>query len=292
NLTLDHTIVAGNIDNTVTRPDVGGNVTASYSLIGDTTGATITDNGGNLLNQNPMLEMLQNNGGATKTHELLAGSPAIDMGDLAASPGVGTVPLFDQRGNNFGRVQNGRIDIGAFEVPSTPSADFDGDGFITGLDFLLWQIGFGIPAPDAVKTDGDADNDLDVDSSDLDIWELQYGTAAPIVAATSASISAESFSTGPLAEPSLASGELADLALAVALAEEANGASGKREFVAHSPPLEFFSAEQIGRSTSVSGSSVSSSATTSTPRDDERQSPEGPSPWEDALDEAFASVFE
>ena len=196
-------------------------------------------------------------------------------------------PLFDQRGNNFGRLQNGRIDIGAFEVRDTLSADFDGGGFIDGFDFLLWQIGFGTPAPDATKADGDADNDLDVDGDDLDVWELQYGTAAPIVAVTSALIASE-----PTSQPSLASGDLVDVALAMALAEEANGASGKREFVAHSPPLEFFSAEQIGRSDSVSAPSISSSATTSTLRDDERQSPEGPSPWEDALDEAFASVFE
>jgi len=46
------------------------------------------------------------------------------------------------------------------------------------------------------------------------------------------------------------------------------------------------------RNDPISAPGTSSSATTSTPRDDERQSPEGPSPWEDALDEAFASVFE
>ena len=104
---------------------------------------------------------------------------------MVASPGVGDVPLFDQRGNNYGRVQNGRIDIGAFEVRETLSADFDSDGFITGFDFLLWQLGVGTAAPDAVKTDGDADNDLDADHSDLDVWELQYGSAAPIVAVAS-----------------------------------------------------------------------------------------------------------
>ena len=42
-------------------------------------------------------------------------------------PGVGAVPLFNQRGNPFGRVKDGdvvgaRIDIGAFEVqPDGPA---------------------------------------------------------------------------------------------------------------------------------------------------------------------------
>ena len=94
------------------------------------------------------------------------------------------MPLFDQRGDNFGRVQNGRIDIGAFEVQQlvVDSADFDADGDIDGRDFLLWQRGFGTVAPNATKSDGDADNDLDVDGDDLAIWQNQYGQPAPLVA--------------------------------------------------------------------------------------------------------------
>ena len=180
-----------------------------------------------------------------------------------------------------------QIDVGDIESRNTHSADFDGDGFITGFDFLAWQRGFGTPAPNAFKSDGDADNDFDVDSSDLDVWESQYGTAAPLVAAATALIATE-----PVAEPSLTSSDLVDVGLAVVLAEEADGVSGEREFVAHSPQLEFFTVEQIGRTDSVSALSISSSATTGTPRDDERQSPEEPSPWEDALDEVFASAVQ
>jgi hypothetical protein len=36
--------------------------------------------------------------------------------------------------------------------------------------------------PNAVKADGDADNDLKVDGADLSVWELQYGTV-PLLAA-------------------------------------------------------------------------------------------------------------
>jgi hypothetical protein len=60
-----------------------------------------------------MLGPLQNNGGPTFTHELLTGSPAIDAGDPSFTP----PPNYDQRGPGFNRVVNGRIDIGAFEVP-------------------------------------------------------------------------------------------------------------------------------------------------------------------------------
>ena len=64
-----------------------------------------------------------------------------------------------------------------------PNADLDGDGDIDGRDFLAWQRGYGIQAPNATKADGDADNDLDVDGDDLGIWQGQYGTAGAVVAA-------------------------------------------------------------------------------------------------------------
>ena len=48
----------------------------------------------------------------TFTHELLRGSPAIDAGDPNFTP----PPSYDQRGPDFLRVRNGRIDVGSFEV--------------------------------------------------------------------------------------------------------------------------------------------------------------------------------
>lgn len=63
----------------------------------------------------PKLGPLQNNGGPTLTRLLLAGSPALDMGD----PAVSGQPSFDQRGSGFPRVIGGRIDIGAIEMPRT-----------------------------------------------------------------------------------------------------------------------------------------------------------------------------
>jgi hypothetical protein len=74
---------------------------------------------GDQINTNPLLGPLQDNGGPTFTHELLTGSPAIDAGDPNFTP----PPYYDQRGPDFWRVRNGRIDAGSFEVQagSTPT---------------------------------------------------------------------------------------------------------------------------------------------------------------------------
>jgi hypothetical protein len=72
---------------------------------------------GDQVNTDPMLGPLQDNGGPTFTHELLAGSPAFDAGDPNFTP----PPDYDQRGPGFPRVVNGRIDIGAFESHLTPT---------------------------------------------------------------------------------------------------------------------------------------------------------------------------
>jgi hypothetical protein len=61
----------------------------------------------------PRLGALADNGGPTKTHALLAGSPAIDHGDNNDAPAI------DQRGVARPRDGDGNgsrvVDIGAFE---------------------------------------------------------------------------------------------------------------------------------------------------------------------------------
>ena len=71
---------------------------------------------GDLINSNPLLGALANNGGPTQTHALQAGSPAINAG-----PTTGTIPAPDQRGVGFARVQSGRADIGAYESAFAPT---------------------------------------------------------------------------------------------------------------------------------------------------------------------------
>ena len=131
--TLQSTIVAGNIDPTGIAPDLYGDFTLDHCLIGDNTGATLTDNGNNLIGDpnnggviDPKLGPLADNGGPTQTHALLAGSPAIDAANPATSLAT------DQRG--IVRPQGVAADIGAVEQIGTPEIrgtvwnDLDGDG--------------------------------------------------------------------------------------------------------------------------------------------------------------------
>jgi large repetitive protein len=100
-------------------PDVAGEfVSQGHNLIGDGTGSTGFGATGDLVGTalraiDPKVGPLQNNGGPTFTHALLAGSPAIDKGDIFSAPTV------DQRG--FARPRDGDgsgsrvVDIGAVE---------------------------------------------------------------------------------------------------------------------------------------------------------------------------------
>lgn len=72
--------------------------------------------GGDLVNRNPQLGALAENGGPTRTHALAPSSPALDAGKPQGAGGC-PPPATDQRGVR--RPQGARCDIGAFElVPS------------------------------------------------------------------------------------------------------------------------------------------------------------------------------
>jgi hypothetical protein len=109
-VTLTNTVVARNT--ATSNPDAeGGFNSEGNNLIGDSTGATgFVDS--DLLNTNPLLGPLQDNGGPTKTHALLPGSPAVDAGKNTACT------LTDQRGVlRTDGDKNGTVicDMGAFE---------------------------------------------------------------------------------------------------------------------------------------------------------------------------------
>jgi len=115
--TLANTIVATNT--APTGADIYGTVTSEgYNLIGKSSGA-IGFTAADLLNLDPLLGPLQNNGGPTETMALMPGSPAIATGSVALIPaGITT----DQRG--VPRVEYGTVDIGALEsalAPATPT---------------------------------------------------------------------------------------------------------------------------------------------------------------------------
>jgi hypothetical protein len=129
-LVVSHSTIAGNVGsgifvtngkaafmrNTLVADngaDIQGHLTSSgYNLIGDSGGGSgyaPTD----LLDVDPMLGPLQDNGGPTETMALLPGSPAIDAGENSDAP------EWDQRGPGFPRIVNAQIDIGAYEVQAT-----------------------------------------------------------------------------------------------------------------------------------------------------------------------------
>ncbi|MCX7417987.1 MAG: hypothetical protein NT013_00410, partial [Planctomycetia bacterium] len=164
-VTLTNSIMAKNYrgSGTTTDDDISSNVTvtANFSLIGDPTEATIT--GSNNLNGDPLLGPLADNGGPTKTHALLSGSPAINTGNDSLAGAAGD---FDQRGNGFDRKVYGRVDIGAFEFFATPtlSVSLSGgnltvtDGNVDGIDNDLTIAAF-----EGFLTISDATESFDAD---------------------------------------------------------------------------------------------------------------------------------
>lgn len=162
---VNSTIIAGNRSDQG-APDVTGSfVSGGYNLIGQVSSATgfgaMGDQVGTTTPIDPRFGPLQDNGGATLTHALLAGSPAIDAG----RPNIVPLTPFDQRnGAGFNRVADGNgdgvavIDIGAFEVQQPPLNVINGTN---GKDFLQ-----GTPGRDEINGLGGADILIGKASSD------------------------------------------------------------------------------------------------------------------------------
>jgi HYR domain len=103
-------------------PDLcGGAISLGHNLVGIPFGSSFTDgvNGDQVgtatAPKDPQLTPLRDNGGRTRTHVPVPGSPALEAGDNASSPAT------DQRG--LARIVNGTIDIGATESQTTCSPD-------------------------------------------------------------------------------------------------------------------------------------------------------------------------
>jgi hypothetical protein len=95
----------------------GGTITSAGYNVSNDDGGGYLNGPGDLINTDPLLGPLQDNGGPTFTYALLPGSPAIDAGDPSFTP----PPWYDQRGPDFYRLRNDRIDIGSFELQEGPA---------------------------------------------------------------------------------------------------------------------------------------------------------------------------
>jgi hypothetical protein len=140
-------LVSGGVDTTLatlTNSIIANNVATLYT--GDCFaygGITITSHGYNLDSDgschltaatdrsgvDPLLGPLQKNGGPTRTHALLAGSPTIDAIPWGTN-GCGTTRYSDQRWQARPQPAGGACDIGASEVAVAGQAL---GGWVTGL---------------------------------------------------------------------------------------------------------------------------------------------------------------
>ena len=114
-LKIENSIVAYNENISGNSLDFQGDIYSANSILTTEFGVGAKSGPGHTVGD-PLLGALQDNGGPTATHSLLAGSPAIDSGDNSLAVNSSGSPLLkDQRG--FGpRIENSNVDMGAFEV--------------------------------------------------------------------------------------------------------------------------------------------------------------------------------
>lgn len=112
-LTLTNSLVANNTSSNGPDINSAAPVTATFSLIENTTGATITGTP-NVIGQDPMLGPLADNGGPTQTMALLPGSPALDSGSASGGDQRSATRPYDLKGIAPAAGGNS-ADIGAYE---------------------------------------------------------------------------------------------------------------------------------------------------------------------------------
>ena len=124
----DGAVATATVNNTI----IGQADTLAEDFTGSTinAGTSTTSGAGNLIRTqsgfvgtvastaDPLLGALAANGGMTRTHALLGGSPALDLGADPAAAGLAT----DQRCFSP-RVANATVDIGAFELGAAAPAE-------------------------------------------------------------------------------------------------------------------------------------------------------------------------
>lgn len=146
--TLKNVIIANSVNGGDCVNDTSSlNAASTNNLIEDSTNACGLTNGtnDNIIGQDPTLDILADNGGATQTMALLAGSPAINAGTNIGCPAD------DQRG--VARPQNGICDIGAYEYESVNTAPVAvADSYATKMSAIL-------NAGSVLANDTDADGD-------------------------------------------------------------------------------------------------------------------------------------
>ena len=159
-----NTIIAGNGGSDVS----GAFNSQGHNLVGNGDGATGFGASGNQVGSaatpvNPRLGPLADNGGQTKTHALLPGSPAIDAGDDALAKDASNNTLTsDGRGAPSPRFADGpdadavqTVDIGAFEAHPTVEDIADKsmlEGSTLSFNFNVGSDSFGLSSVTATSS--------------------------------------------------------------------------------------------------------------------------------------------
>ena len=123
-VSLSGSIVSANSASITDQSDIGlidassTSMTSSHSLLGEIDTRISLLGAGNLRVNTPLLGVLADNGGPTKTMALLLGSPAINAGPNPVATFEGN--SFDQRGEGYPRVIGSTVDIGAVEFLPEP----------------------------------------------------------------------------------------------------------------------------------------------------------------------------
>jgi hypothetical protein len=126
---------------------------------------------------------------------------ALDTGQVLALLNPASVPAFDQRGAPYKRIVDydgvggPRIDMGAYEsqgVPSISHADYDANGNVDVLDYVIWRNSLG-QMDIAPYSGADGNGDGDITAEDYTVWKSHFGdglTITPPVAAGAGAIAA------------------------------------------------------------------------------------------------------
>jgi hypothetical protein len=64
-----------------------------------------------------------------------------------------------------------------------PTADFDDNGVVDGVDLTIWKAGFGMSGA-ITPTQGDVDRNLRIDGGDFLLWQRQLGIAGAVAPAS------------------------------------------------------------------------------------------------------------
>lgn len=136
-ISLKHSLLANNLDASpsIRALDCAGAIASlGYNLVGDTGGCSVAAATGDRLDVDAVIGVLADNGGASLTHSLLPGSPALDGGDPEGCFNASLQPIVvDQRG--FPRPRDGDqdqvaiCDIGAYELQPAVADQVFASGF-------------------------------------------------------------------------------------------------------------------------------------------------------------------